>query len=105
MAVSGNYFLDAATLSGATAVFTDATLTTAAPDGYYSDSTVVRQQVGGVLTLSTPACPDCAFPCGQGVNASGDQGIYDITFSVGTNIGATIIYVDVGTIPDTAITL
>jgi len=100
MAVYGNYFLDAATLSGATAVFTDATLTTAAPDGYYSDSIVVRRQVGGVLTSSTPACPDCAFPCGQGVNASGDQGIYDITFSVGTNIGATIIYVDVGTIPD-----
>jgi len=71
-----------------------------APDGYYSDSIVVRRQVGGVLTSSTPACPDCAFPCGQGVNASGDQGIYDITFSVGTNIGATIIYVDVGTIPD-----
>ncbi len=94
MAVSANYFLDAATLSGATAVFTDATLTTAAADGWYSDSTVVRKQVGGVLTSSTPACPDCAFPCGQGVTASGSKGIYDITFSTGTSIGVTIIYIN-----------
>ena len=48
MAVSANYFLDAATLSGATAVFTDATLTTAAADGWCG------------RRLSVPHCRPCA---------------------------------------------
>tara|TARA_R110002074_G_scaffold364561_1_gene538066 strand:+ start:124 stop:1050 length:927 start_codon:yes stop_codon:yes gene_type:complete len=100
MATLGNYFLDAATLSGATAVFTDATLTTAAPDGYYSDSTVVRQQSGGVLLLGAVSCPSCSSPCGTSITVTGVSAIYDINYNVGSDIGATIIYFNAGTIPD-----
>ncbi len=49
MATFGNYYIDAPTLAGATAVFTDVEMTIAAPDGYYSDGTTVRQQVGGLF--------------------------------------------------------
>ena len=79
MATLGNYFLDAATLSGATAVFTDATLTTAAPDGYYSDNAVVRQQSGGLLLLGAVSCPSCSSPCGTSITVTGVSAIYDIT--------------------------
>ena len=100
MAALGNYFLDAPTLSGATAVFSDITLTTPSPDGYYSDGSVVRQQLGGLLLAGSPDCPSCAFPCSQGISADSSQGIYDIDFSVGTDIGAVIIYFNPLASPD-----
>lgn len=59
MATLGNYFINGPTFQTATAVFTDAALTTCAPDGFYSDGTIVRQQVGCVLgiEINCPACP------------------------------------------------
>jgi hypothetical protein len=100
MATPSNYFLDAPTLSGATAVFTDSTLSTPSPDGYYSDGTIVRQQVGGLLQAGSIDCPSCAFPCNQTINVNSSQGIYDIDFSMGTDIGAVIIYFNPSTAPD-----
>ena len=43
MATLGTFFLDGPTLETSTTVFTDATLTTAAADGWYSDSVNYRQ--------------------------------------------------------------
>lgn len=99
MATFGNYYIDAPTLAGATAVFTDVEMTIAAPDGYYSDGTTVRQQVGGLLGIPV-ACPSCVLPCGSGVNTSGNQGVYELSFSAGADLGCTIIYFEPFGIPD-----
>ena len=58
MATSGTYYLNAASLALATAVYTDAGLTTLAPDGFYSDNSIVREQVSGVLQVQS-SCPTC----------------------------------------------
>ena len=58
MATQGNYYLDAATLTLATAVYTDAGLTTLAPDGFYGNGSIVREQVSGVLQTES-ACSGC----------------------------------------------
>ncbi len=58
MATQGNYYLDAATLTLATAVYTDAGLTTLAPDGFYGNGSIVREQVLGVLQTES-ACSGC----------------------------------------------
>lgn len=59
MATQGTYYLDAPSLAEATVVYQDAGLTTLAPDGYYSNGTIVRQQLEGVL-LPAQACPTCS---------------------------------------------
>jgi len=49
MAISSTYYINAPSLSSATSVFSNATLTTLAADGFYSDGLVSRQQLSGVL--------------------------------------------------------
>lgn len=49
MATSSSYYINGPSLGSSTAVFLDATLTTLAPDGFYSDSVISREQVGGAL--------------------------------------------------------
>lgn len=49
MATGLTCYFDGPTLSAATAVYTDINLTVLAPDGFYSDGTIVREQVSGVL--------------------------------------------------------
>jgi uncharacterized protein (TIGR02145 family) len=56
--INAPYYLDAADLSAATAVYLDSALTYIAPDGFYRNGTVVRQQSAGIL-LSVEACADC----------------------------------------------
>jgi len=58
MAVTGNYYLNGPTLGSSTAVFTDIDLTVCAPDGFYSDGTISREQVNCVL-LPQQVCPNC----------------------------------------------
>ncbi len=99
MALLGNYFIDGATLQVATAVFTTQDMTTPAPDGFYADGVVTRQQVNGLL-LNTVVCPSCVFPCGQAIAAGGGQGIYEVTFSAGSSTGVIIIYFLPVNIPD-----
>ena len=99
MGVFGNYFIDGSTLENATAVFTDATLTTPAPDGFYSNSVISREQVGGVL-LAVVICPSCVLPCNTSINAGGGGGIYTVNFGTGSSVGAIILYFDVSNIPD-----
>ena len=52
-------FIDASTLSEATAVYTTSALDTLAADGYYSDANITRQQLNGVLGASI-TCPNCS---------------------------------------------
>ena len=61
MAALGTYYYSSVSFSTATALFTDAALTTFAPDGWYSDESIVRQQASGVL-FAEDNCPNCATP-------------------------------------------
>ena len=54
------FYFDGTSFATATAVYTNATLTTLAPDGYYSNEVLVRQQLNGVL-LNATTCTTCAI--------------------------------------------
>ena len=54
----GTYYLDTLNFANATSVYTDAALTTCAPDGFYQIGGVSRQQVNCSL-LPSEACPSC----------------------------------------------
>jgi len=49
MAINSTYYLDAADLATATAVYLNSSLSLIAPDGFYSDGTISREQSSGVL--------------------------------------------------------
>lgn len=76
-------FIDAPTLSEATAVYTDAALTTLATDGYYSDQNITRQQLNGLLG-SAISCPDCSGSTPSPVTT------YTVTQNVTNNIVGTL---------------
>lgn len=100
-----NYFLDGTNLSDSTSVYTDAGLTTCAPDGFYSNGTIVREQVGCELLPAQicPTCPTPTEPCGGDINASGNQGIYLLNVNTGdtpTDVGAIIVKFDPYGVPD-----
>ena len=86
------YFLNGPSFTTTTAVFLNSDLSVCAPDGYYTDGLVVRQQVDCVLLPVIP-CPSCATDCpidyGQGV--LDPEGAYKISFDSGTSLGAIII--------------
>jgi len=105
---SSGYFINGPTLLTATSVFTDSGMTIYAVDGFYSDGTSVREQLGGVLQSPT-SCPSClAWNCQNpefSFNSSSlpgghIPGMYKMKFS-STNSGA--VYVLVNTSGDTAI--
>lgn len=99
MATSGTFYLDAPSLSTATVVYSNAALTTVAANGFYSDGSIVREQVSGVL-LPPVTCPSCAIPCGGVINAGGSQGIYYLNTDLGTDLGAVVIEFDPFSVPD-----
>ena len=96
---ASTYYIDGNSLATATAVYTDAALTICAPDGYYSDGLIVRQQISCVLQ-AVQTCPDCATGCGSPISASGNQGVYLLTLDTGTDIGAIIVSFNPLSIPD-----
>ena len=96
------YYIDGTTLSNSNAVFTDAAMTNCAPDGFYSDGTIVRQLLNCVL-LPQQTCPTCAEPCGGTISASGSQGIYLLDLDAGgtaSDVGAMIVTFDPASVPD-----
>lgn len=93
MSVSSNYYLDSASLATATRVFTDVDLTICAPDGYYSDGVIVRQQVSCILG-DISACPSCSMPCGKALNINLVQGYCTMSYDVGTNTGAIVFAIN-----------
>jgi len=99
MATSGTFYLDAPSLSTATVVYSNAALTTVAANGFYSEGSIVRQQISGVL-LPQQACPACAVPCGGTISESGVQGIYYLNVDLGTPTGAVLIEFDPVFVPD-----
>ena len=93
MASFGTYYIDSNTFAGATGVYIDASLTTGAPDGYYSDGIITRLQTAGVLSRSI-LCPECNPPCSSAISGSAsttDGGVYYLNFDAGNSLGAIII--------------
>lgn len=100
MPVIQQYYLDAPSLGSATSVFIDSALTVCAPDGYYSDGVITREQVGCVLLPEQP-CPDCGLPCDSTLLANENyQGVFRIDSNAGTGTGAIKVWLDPQNIPE-----
>ena len=99
MATQGTFYVDAPSLGSATIIYTDVNLTTVAPDGFYSDGVISREQVSGSLLPQT-SCPSCGVPCGGSISASGQQGIYYVGIDLGTDLGAVVVTFDPYSVPD-----
>lgn len=100
MAISSTYYLNGPSLGSATAVFTDPDLTLCAPDGFYFDGTIVREQVSCVL-LPQQNCPACADACGGFPISeySTNGGYYEIAIQLGSPTGAVVIEFDPHSVP------
>lgn len=100
MAINSTYYLNAANLATATSVYLDAALSLIAPDGFYSDGAISREQSLGTL-LPVESCGDCGTPCDETtISNSGDQGLYLINLNVGSGVGAIVIRFDPYNVPD-----
>ena len=84
------YFVNGTSLSDATAVFLDSDHLICAPNGYYSDGLVIRQQIGCVL-LGGVSCPSCIAKCGDEAVSNGDVGYYSLAIDTGATLGAVIV--------------
>lgn len=98
MATSSTYYINAPSLASATAVFTDAAMTTCAPDGFYSDGLIAREMVGCVL-LPQQTCPSCVEPCPVSGLMGAGQGYFIIDVDTGAGTGAIEITFDPGNGP------
>jgi hypothetical protein len=96
---SATYYLDGPDLQSATAVFTDATLSTKATDGWYSFGGFVRQQVSGLLEINT-LCSACNLDCGDTLSMETVSGYYNVDIDLGSSIGSVVIDIDFGSYPD-----
>ena len=105
MAALGTYCFDGLNFSQASALYTDSTLTTLSPDGWYSQSNIIRQQLNGVLLNAQP-CGTCLISCGSGVDASfSSNGFFNADIDLANDTGAVILYFYMGNaIPDGVLT-
>jgi hypothetical protein len=100
MAINAPFFLDAPDLVTATAVYLDSALTNKAPDGFYGEGTITRQQSAGIL-LAQEDCATCATPCGTSIGGGGSSGVYQVNLDVGSlGTGAIIVTFDPQSVPD-----
>ena len=102
MATLGTYCFDGTNFAQATSLFTDSSLTTLAPDGYYGQGQIVRRQFNGVLLNAQP-CSACLVPCGTGLAASisNQNGVFDASIDLANDLGAVILRFFMGSsIPD-----
>ena len=102
MAISATYYLNGPTLGSSTTIYSDSSLTTVAPDGFYSDGVTSREQVDGVL-LPPVVCETCGVPCGDTISGSGATGIYLLNLDAGStpsDVGAIIVRFDPFSVPD-----
>lgn len=94
MANLGSYYINGPTLATATAVYTDEELIYCAPDGFYSDGSVVREQVNCEL-LPAENCDVCSYPCPITPAVSSptppSEGAYYMDVDLGSGTGAVII--------------
>jgi len=96
----GTYYYDGTSFSSSTSIYTNASLSTVAADGWYSLNGISREMVGGVLQ-GPLACVTCASPCTvtPSANSSG-RGQFKATIDLGTATGAVILKFRPQGIPD-----
>ncbi len=101
MATIQTLCFDGDTFAQAYALYTSSDLTTLAPDGYYSQGQIVRQQLNGILLNAQP-CSACLVPCGSGLNLNiSNSGIFSVDIDVANDVGAVVVYFYMGaSIPD-----
>lgn len=87
------YYINAPTLSAATAVYDDPEMTICSDDGYYADGPIVRQQVGCVL-LPAQECPFCGVDCDYSFEGPVNKGVYYFSVNLGTDTGPIVINFD-----------
>jgi hypothetical protein len=100
MPILQQYYLDSTSLATATCVYIDSALISCAPDGFYSDGVITREQVGCTL-LPDENCPECGLPCdGLAEKTSASLGVYNVQSNTGISQGAILVrfYID-GTPP------
>ena len=97
MATLGTYYIDTDSLATATAVWTDATFSTKAADGWYQACGIVRRQVGGFLLPPDSCNYPCDVDCGDPAVFDWDYfGVYelpDVDITAGT--GAIRVDLDI----------
>jgi hypothetical protein len=98
MANLGSYYINGPTLATATGVYTDVNLRFCAPNGFYSDGGVVREQLNCTL-LPASKCDICGCPCPINVTSLVQQAGYDLSAEVGTGTGAIIVTFSPGVVP------
>jgi hypothetical protein len=99
MPIFQSYYLNGANLASSTAVFLDPLMTVCAPDGFYSDGLIVREQVGCVLQLES-ACGDCGLSCTEANEIPLSNGLYNLNVDLGTGTGAVIVTFTPSNTPD-----
>ena len=103
MPTTQSYFLDAPSLGSATSIFLDNGLSVCAPDGFYSDGIITRQQVSCKL-LPQETCPSCASPCGETpivlVDNIVEPTVFSIPINTGNSAGAIVLRFQSYNIPD-----
>jgi hypothetical protein len=101
MATAGIYYLNAPSLSSATAAYDDAALTIPAADGFYSDGVTVRELVSGLFTDVISSCAPCAAPCSvDPINVVEGKSFLEMTQNVGEtalDVGAIVIEIQYNT--------
>lgn len=98
------YYIDAETFENATAVYTNASLTTKAADGFYQNCGVYRQQTSGVLgpVILCPLCGKAACDTNPSNGwTTSQQGVYDFEVDLGTTASVNWrVKLSPGTIPN-----
>ena len=100
MSISQQFFLDAASLGAASSVYLDNSLSVCAPDGYYSDGVITRQQVSCSL-LPEEICPECGLPCNSILTSDeATHGVFRIESNMGTTAGAILLWFNPQDVPE-----
>ena len=101
MSTLGTYYLNAPSLSSATAAYDDSALTIPAADGFYSDGVTVRELVSGLFTDVISSCAPCAVPCSiTPVNVVEGKSFLEMYQDMGgtsLDVGAIVIEIEYNT--------
>ena len=93
MAINSTFYLNAGNLADATTVYLDFQLLNVAPNGFYGNGTIVREQYNGIL-YPPQTCSNCPIPCSPDLISTNNLvALYSMSFTVGTSTdGPIIIY-------------
>ena len=107
-ATIGPYFINTDNFEFASGVWTDAALTTCAPQGYYSNGVTVRyltNAAGGVCSLgpglNCPTCEPQTIICGTVYNVDPQvTNLYKVNANLGVGEGVCLVTIDPADVPD-----